>query len=100
MRQRAALLETIVSGNQVLLLDEPYGALDALTRSDMHRLLLGVRSELDLAMLFVTHDPGEAVALADRVAVMSPRPGRIVDEFAVRLGHPRNGNLAASALAT
>ena len=99
MRQRAALLRTIVSGNQVLLLDEPFGALDALTRLDMHRFLLGVRSELDLTVLFVTHDPDEAVALADRVAVMSARPGRIVDEFAVELAFPRRGERAAAALA-
>ncbi len=97
MRQRAALLRTIVSGNQTLLLDEPFGALDALTRLDMHRFLLGVRSELDLTVLFVTHDPDEAVALADRVAVMSRRPGRIADEFAVELGFPRDGNDAAAA---
>ena len=99
MRQRAALLRTIVSGNKVLLLDEPFGALDALTRLEMHRFLLGVRSELDLTVLFVTHDPDEAVALADRVAVMSPRPGRIVDEFAVELAFPREGDEAAAALA-
>lgn len=99
MRQRAALLRTIVSGNQVLLLDEPFGALDALTRLDMHRFLLGVRAELDLTVLFVTHDPDEAVALADRVAVMSSRPGRIVDQFAVELAFPRQGDTAAAALA-
>ncbi|MDE2863024.1 MAG: ABC transporter ATP-binding protein [Chloroflexota bacterium] len=99
MRQRAALLRTIVSGNQVLLLDEPFGALDALTRLDMHRFLLGVRAELDLTVLFVTHDPDEAVALADKVAVMSARPGRIVDQFAVELAFPRRGDRAAAALA-
>ena len=99
MRQRAALLRTIVSGNQVLLLDEPFGALDALTRLDMHRFLLGVRSELGLTVLFVTHDPDEAVALADRVAVMSARPGRIVDEFEIGLDHPRIGDRAAASLA-
>ena len=99
MRQRAALLRTIVSGNQVLLLDEPFGALDALTRLGMHRFLLGVRTELDLTVLFVTHDPDEAVALADKVAVMSSRPGRIVDQFAVELAFPRQGDRAAALAA-
>ncbi len=89
MRQRAALLRTIVSGNSILLLDEPFGALDALTRLEMHRFLLGLRGELDLTVLFVTHDPDEAVALADRILVMSARPGQILDEFGVDLPHPR-----------
>ncbi len=89
MRQRAALLRTIVSGNSTLLLDEPFGALDALTRLEMHRFLLGLRGELDLTVLFVTHDPDEAVALADRILVMSARPGKILDEFGVDLPYPR-----------
>ena len=89
-----------MSGNHVLLLNEPFGALDALNRLGMHRFLLGVRLKLDLAMLFVTHDPGEAVALTERIAAMSPRPGRIVNKLAIRLGHPSKGARAASALAT
>ncbi len=86
MRQRAALLRTIITGNTMLLLDEPFGALDALTRLGMHEFLLKLRDQLELTVLFVTHDPDEAVALADQVVVMSERPGRIVDEFSICRG--------------
>ena len=76
MRQRAALLRTFLAGRDVLLLDEPFGALDALTREAMREWLLGVWEADRKTILLVTHDVEEAVFLSDRVYVMSGRPGR------------------------
>jgi ABC-type nitrate/sulfonate/bicarbonate transport system ATPase subunit len=77
MRQRAALLRTILCERSVILLDEPFGALDALTRASMHEWLLGIQREFQRTMILITHDPDEAVYLSDRVYVASPRPMRI-----------------------
>jgi ABC-type nitrate/sulfonate/bicarbonate transport system ATPase subunit len=89
MRQRAALLRTIMTERDVLLLDEPFGALDALTRTALQEWLLGVWGAERQTVLFITHDVEEAVFLADRVVVMTPRPGRIRTEIAVPLPRPR-----------
>ncbi len=89
MRQRVALMRTLAVHRDVLLLDEPFGALDSQTRLEMQRWLLEVWDELDRTVLFVTHDVDEAIFLADRVLVMSPRPGRIASEIAVPLERPR-----------
>lgn len=89
MRQRAALLRTILMERDVLLLDEPFGALDALTRAALQEWLLGVWAAERQTVLFITHDVDEAVFLADRVVVLTPRPGRIRAEFAVPLARPR-----------
>jgi ABC-type nitrate/sulfonate/bicarbonate transport system ATPase subunit len=89
MRQRVALMRTLAVHRDVLLLDEPFGALDSQTRLEMQRWLLEVWSELDRTVLFVTHDVDEAVFLADRVVVMTPRPGRIADEIPVTIVRPR-----------
>jgi ABC-type nitrate/sulfonate/bicarbonate transport system ATPase subunit len=89
MRQRAALLRTFLTGRDVLLLDEPFGALDALTRRELQRWLLGIWVRFRKTILFITHDVEEAVFLADRVLVFSPRPGRIVKELHVDLPRPR-----------
>jgi ABC-type nitrate/sulfonate/bicarbonate transport system ATPase subunit len=89
MRQRAALLRTVLMERDVLLLDEPFGALDALTRTALQEWLLGVWAAERQTVLFITHDVDEAVFLADRVVVMTPRPGRIRAEFAVPLPRPR-----------
>jgi ABC-type nitrate/sulfonate/bicarbonate transport system ATPase subunit len=89
MRQRAALLRTVVQECDVLLLDEPFGALDALTRAEMQRWLESVWSRFRWTVLLVTHDVREAVFLADRVYVLSPRPGTVVAELAVPLPRPR-----------
>ena len=89
MRQRAALLRTFLTGRDVLLLDEPFGALDALTRRELQHWLLGVWQRFQKTILFITHDVEEAVFLADRVLVFSARPGRIARELRVDLPRPR-----------
>jgi len=89
MRQRVAFLRTLLSGKPVLCLDEPFGALDAITRSEMQAWLAGALAAEPRTVLLVTHDVEEACVLADRVCVMSPRPGRIVAELPVALPRPR-----------
>lgn len=90
MRQRAALARALAIDPAVLLMDEPFGALDALTRDRMHAELESIWSSTRKTVLFVTHNVREAVALGDRVLVFSPRPGRIVREFHVNLPRPRS----------
>ena len=85
MRQRVAFMRTLLAGRPVLLLDEPFAALDAITRSDMHAWLAGALAAEPRTVILVTHDVEEAVLLADRVAVMSARPGRVVTELDVPL---------------
>lgn len=89
MRQRAALLRTVVQGRSVLLLDEPFGALDSLTRSDMQAWLQQVWSEFRWTVLMITHDIREAVYLSDRVVVLSPRPAHVRRQVDVPLPRPR-----------
>jgi NitT/TauT family transport system ATP-binding protein len=90
MRQRVAFLRTLLPGRPVLLLDEPFGGLDSLTRSSMQRWLADALAQEPRTVLLVTHDVEEAVFLADRVAVLSPRPGRVVAEISVELARPRD----------
>jgi ABC-type nitrate/sulfonate/bicarbonate transport system ATPase subunit len=90
MRQRVAFLRTLLSGKPVLCLDEPFGALDAITRSEMQAWLGRALEEEPRTVLLVTHDVEEACVLADRVCVMSPRPGRIVEELPVPIPRPRS----------
>lgn len=96
MRQRLALLRTFLQPQPVLLLDEPFGALDAITRREMHTWLQGVWLEDHRTVLFVTHDVEEALLLSDEVHVMSPRPGRLVDSVQVPFERPRRLALASS----
>jgi ABC-type nitrate/sulfonate/bicarbonate transport system ATPase subunit len=90
MRQRAALLRTFLTGRDVILLDEPFGALDALTRADMQAWLLDIWAEVGKTIVLVTHDVDEAIYLADRVYVMSPRPGRVLCDLPIDLPRPRD----------
>jgi NitT/TauT family transport system ATP-binding protein len=89
MKQRVALARTFASEPKVLLMDEPFGALDAQTRIAMHELLLGVWDKHRTTVLFVTHDVDEALLLSDRAHIMSAGPGRIVDSIDVDTARPR-----------
>lgn len=93
MKQRAALLRTFLMHRDVMLLDEPFGALDALTRVQLQDWLLQVWAQFQHTILFVTHDVAEAIFLADRVLVMSPRPGHIMMDVEVPLTRPREREL-------
>jgi len=89
MRQRAALLRTVVQQRPMLLLDEPFGALDALTRAHMQRWLADMWTRHRWTVLLITHDVREAVLLSDRIYVLSARPAHVADHFQVPLDHPR-----------
>jgi ABC-type nitrate/sulfonate/bicarbonate transport system ATPase subunit len=89
MRQRAALLRTLLFDTDVILLDEPFGALDAQTKLQMQEWLLALWSDFGKTVVFVTHDVEEAVFLSDEVHVMGTRPGRVLETLAVDLPRPR-----------
>ena len=89
MRQRAALARTFLAGDDVLLLDEPFGALDSLTRLRMQSWLLDIWQESAASILFITHDVDEAIRLSDRVYVLSERPARVVLTMEIDLPRPR-----------
>ena len=89
MRQRVAFLRTLLSERPLLLLDEPFGALDAITRTSMQDWLAGALQSEPRTVLLVTHDVTEALLLADRLVVLSPRPGRVITELCVDLPRPR-----------
>jgi sulfonate transport system ATP-binding protein len=88
-QQRVAIARAFVTNPTVLLLDEPFSALDAFTRASLHEHLLALWEETRPTVLLVTHDVAEAVTLADRAVVMKPKPGRIFDELPLALGRPR-----------
>jgi ABC-type nitrate/sulfonate/bicarbonate transport system ATPase subunit len=89
MRQRVAFVRTLLSGKPLLCLDEPLSALDAITRAETQAWLTAALRAQPRTVVLVTHDVEEAVVLADRIAVLSPRPGRVVAEIEVGLDHPR-----------
>jgi ABC-type nitrate/sulfonate/bicarbonate transport system ATPase subunit len=89
MRQRVAFARTLLAGKPVLCLDEPFGALDAITRAEMQDWLVRALAPTPRTVVLVTHDVEEAVLLADRVVVLSPRPGRVAGEIDVALPRPR-----------
>ncbi|MCY3568288.1 MAG: ABC transporter ATP-binding protein [Chloroflexi bacterium] len=99
MRQRASFLRTYLLGRPFLLLDEPFGALDAITRGQLQAWLAETWNRIGGSALLVTHDPHEAVALSDRIFVMSPRPGRIVNVLEVDLPRPRTARAAETEAA-
>jgi ABC-type nitrate/sulfonate/bicarbonate transport system ATPase subunit len=90
MQQRVAIARTLALRPSVILMDEPFGALDAQTRSDMQQLLLQIWDETACTILFVTHDVEEAVYLADRIFIMSSHPGTIVEDVQVPFDRPRD----------
>ena len=93
MAQRAALARTLIHAPELLLLDEPFGALDAISRERMNLDLLNIRQAYNYTAVMVTHNISEAVFLADRILVMSQRPGRIMAQISVSLPHPRTLDL-------
>jgi len=90
MRQRVAFLRTLLSGKPLLCLDEPFGALDAITRGEMQEWLGGTLAQEPRTVVLVTHDVEEAVLLADRVVVLSQRPGRVTEQLEIELPRPRH----------
>ncbi len=89
MKQRVALARALVLEPKLLLMDEPFTALDIQTRQDMYRLLLKIREETGITILFITHNVEEALLLSNRILVMRSRPGQIKREFLVNTGYPR-----------
>lgn len=97
MRSRVALARALATDPTILLMDEPFGRLDALTRQQMHSELLRVKELLGMSIVFVTHDVDEAVMLANRVIVLSARPGRIKEVVKIDLPRPRDGESEEAA---
>lgn len=100
MRQRAALLRTYLSSNGIALLDEPFSALDTLTKSAMHEWYLEIMSEIELSTIFITHDIDEAILLSDRIYIMGGKPGHITGELMINSPktRPHDFNLSAEFL--
>jgi ABC-type nitrate/sulfonate/bicarbonate transport system ATPase subunit len=96
MRQRAALLRTLLIDMDIILLDEPFGALDAQTKSKLQEWLLGLFADFGRTVVFVTHDVEEAVFLSDEIYVMASRPGRIVDRLPIDLPRPRDRSIVTT----
>jgi len=97
MRQRAALLRTYMFSKDILLLDEPFGGLDAITRSKMQTWLMEVIGKIEASVLFVTHDIEEAIYLSDRIYVLTERPAKIKDEVSIPLLKPREREIVTSS---
>ncbi|PKM87400.1 MAG: hypothetical protein CVU87_09645 [Firmicutes bacterium HGW-Firmicutes-12] len=93
MRQRVSFVRTMLAGKEVLLLDEPFGALDAYTKSEMHDWLTDSFQKYRPTVLFITHDIEEAILLSDRIYVLTPRPAAIRLQIGVDLPHPRTRDL-------
>ncbi|MCA1032665.1 ABC transporter ATP-binding protein [Bacillus timonensis] len=89
MRQRASFLRTYLSKKDCMILDEPFGRLDAITRVQMQQWLLSIWEQLEKSILMVTHDIDEAIMLSDRIYVLSPRPGKVIREIEISIDRPR-----------
>jgi len=96
MRQRAALLRTYLFSNKVALLDEPFSALDTITKSNMHQWYLEIMEQIKLSTIFITHDIDEAILLSDRIYILAGKPGKIVDEIKIKELKPRNREFVVS----
>ena len=96
MKQRVAIARALANHPRILLMDEPFGALDAQTRAQMQSYLLQIWRQVDVTVLFVTHDLDEAIYLADRIVVLGPNPGRVVDTVEVPVARPRDASQFAS----
>ncbi|WP_215908809.1 ABC transporter ATP-binding protein [Phreatobacter stygius] len=96
MKQRVALCRALIHQPSLLLMDEPFGALDELTRMEMHDLLLNIRKVTGATVMFVTHSVSEAVYLADDILVFSRRPGRVIDQIKIDMAYPRNHEIRFS----
>ncbi len=93
MRQRAALMRTYVFSSDIMLLDEPFSGLDAITRSKIHRWLMEVLGELKASVMFITHDIDEAILLSDRIYIISERPAMVKEEITVEIPRPRTNDM-------
>lgn len=96
MKQRAAFLRTYLASDSVALLDEPFSALDTITKSAVHQWYLDIMEKIRLSSLIVTHDIDEAILLSDRIYILSGKPGRITDEIIIDLPKPRNNSITVS----
>lgn len=96
MKQRVTICQALIHDPEVMLMDEPFGALDALTKEHLNQELLRIWQETKKTIIFVTHDLEEAIFLADRVLVLSPRPGRIVGDYDIDLDRPRTQEILGS----
>ena len=96
MRQRAALLRTYLTSSEVALLDEPFSALDTITKASIHKWYLDVMSKINLSTIFITHDIDEAILLSDRIYILKGSPGKITKEFVIEEKKPRSEDFSLS----